>query len=110
MKATRIRQIDRDSLEIQWEDLHMGRVSMTTLRDACPCAGCKGETVLLHTYSPPSPDKSAPARYALRSASAVGGYALKITWADGHDLGLYTWEYLRDMCECEECLKAKGRC
>jgi DUF971 family protein len=25
----------------------------------------------------------------------VGNYALKITWSDGHDTGLYTWPHLR---------------
>jgi len=28
----------------------------------------------------------------------AGNYALKITYNDGHDSGLYTWEYLYDLC------------
>lgn len=27
----------------------------------------------------------------------VGSYAIKITFDDGHDSGLYTWEYLRHL-------------
>jgi phosphoribosylformimino-5-aminoimidazole carboxamide ribotide isomerase len=27
----------------------------------------------------------------------VGQYALKITFDDGHDTGLYTWEYLHEL-------------
>jgi DUF971 family protein len=27
----------------------------------------------------------------------VGGYALQITFDDGHDSGLYTWEYLQHL-------------
>lgn len=27
-----------------------------------------------------------------------GNYALKITFDDGHDTGLYDWEYLRHLC------------
>ena len=27
----------------------------------------------------------------------VGGYAMKIMFDDGHDSGLYTWEYLRHL-------------
>lgn len=30
-------------------------------------------------------------------AEMVGNYALKITFSDGHDTGLYTWEYLREI-------------
>jgi DUF971 family protein len=29
----------------------------------------------------------------------VGNYALKITWSDGHNSGLYTWPHLRRLCE-----------
>lgn len=29
----------------------------------------------------------------------VGNYALKITFSDGHDSGLYDWAYLRDLGE-----------
>ena len=28
----------------------------------------------------------------------VGNYALKLHFSDGHDTGLYTWEYLRTLC------------
>jgi DUF971 family protein len=27
----------------------------------------------------------------------VGSYAIKPTFSDGHDTGLYSWEYLRDL-------------
>ncbi len=32
----------------------------------------------------------------------VGNYALKITFSDGHDSGLYSWEYLLDLCQHKE--------
>ena len=28
---------------------------------------------------------------------AVGRYAIKITFSDGHDTGIYSWEYLREI-------------
>ena len=30
----------------------------------------------------------------IRALSAVGNYALKINFSDGHDTGLYDWDYL----------------
>lgn len=30
-------------------------------------------------------------------AELVGHYAIKITFSDGHDTGLYSWEYLREI-------------
>ncbi|GAA3929649.1 DUF971 domain-containing protein [Litoribacillus peritrichatus] len=29
----------------------------------------------------------------------IGNYALKFTFDDEHDSGIYTWEYLKDLCE-----------
>jgi DUF971 family protein len=31
------------------------------------------------------------------SAELVGNYALKITFSDGHDTGIYSWQYLREI-------------
>jgi DUF971 family protein len=31
-------------------------------------------------------------------ASLVGNYAMKIEWSDGHDSGIYSFEYLRSIC------------
>ena len=33
----------------------------------------------------------------VREVSPVGSYAMKIVFDDGHDSGLYTWEYLDDL-------------
>jgi DUF971 family protein len=75
---------------------------LTSLRDSCPCAGCQGETVLLHTYKPiQSPESRA--KYELVGAEVVGNYAMQLCWADGHREGIYTWEHLRSLCECSEC-------
>ncbi len=35
---------------------------------------------------------------------SVGNYAVRMTWDDGHNSGIYTWERLRVMCPCQECL------
>jgi len=94
-------------LEIDWKDGHKSVWSFAWLRNACPCAGCNSErqqsgrkpgqpkvTALLPIYAPPP----IPA-----SAHAVGRYALGFRWADGHDDGIYTWEYLRSVCQCPQC-------
>jgi len=38
-------------------------------------------------------------------ATQVGKYALKFKWSDGHESGIYSWEYLRRMCQCAVCTK-----
>ena len=37
------------------------------------------------------------------SAHAVGRYAIQFNWLDGHSGGIYSWEYLRRVCQCHEC-------
>lgn len=34
----------------------------------------------------------------IKNVEMVGNYALKITFSDGHDTGLYSWGYLEDLC------------
>jgi DUF971 family protein len=33
----------------------------------------------------------------------VGGYALAIQWFDGHASGIYSFQYLRSLCQCDAC-------
>jgi hypothetical protein len=37
------------------------------------------------------------------SAEGVGKYAIKFSWNDNHDLGIYSWKFLREVCPCEVC-------
>jgi DUF971 family protein len=33
----------------------------------------------------------------------AGNYALRIHWNDGHNTGIYTFDYFRQVCPCQEC-------
>lgn len=103
MQLKGFRQVSSTSVSLVWDDGHVSPIALRTLRDSCPCASCMGEQVLLHAYVPPPADTSVPGRYDLKGAAAIGNYALKFSWGDGHDLGIYSWEHLRALCECEEC-------
>jgi DUF971 family protein len=45
-------------------------------------------------------------RPTARGAKTVGNYALQIDFSDGHTTGIYSYDYLRTICPCEECAKA----
>jgi DUF971 family protein len=45
-------------------------------------------------------------RPTARAAKAVGNYALQIDFSDGHTTGIYSYDYLRTICPCQECGKA----
>jgi DUF971 family protein len=101
--ASKIKLSSPQQLSILWDDGHASVISLNTLRNECPCAGCQGETVLLQTYRPEQlPDL--PGKYNLVGIKQVGHYAIQISWGDKHGTGIYTWKYLRSLCECPECL------
>ncbi len=96
-------------LEIDWSDGHRSAWSFAWLREACPCATCNDErgkdgrkpgqpkpksAALLPMYTPPPKPLS---------AQAVGRYALQFNWQDGHSGGIYSWDFLRRVCQCSEC-------
>jgi len=46
---------------------------------------------------------AAPEGVSAERYSMVGRYAISFAWSDGHTTGIYPYEYLLEMCECEAC-------
>jgi len=99
-------------VEIEWRDGHRSHYAFQYLRDACPCALCNEERDKAGR-KPGEAQRPAPGalpmfKPALRASAAepVGRYALRFTWNDGHQHGIYAWDYLREICPCEECKSA----
>jgi len=97
MNAKQIKITDKKYLNIIWDDDSESSIDLKYLRDECPCANCKGETILLKTYRPPKPAVVNPDSYKIKQIKTVGDYAIQITWKDGHNTGIYSWEYLKKM-------------
>jgi len=103
MKPVKVKKEKEDILSITWDDLAVTEYSLKKLRDECPCAGCQGETILFKTYEPVKTGIDLPGKYELKSITPIGNYALQLVWGDGHDTGIYSWEYLRTLgngCNC----------
>lgn len=43
---------------------------------------------------------------AITGIAPVGNYAVKITFSDGHDTGLYSWDWLQQLCRNHDALWA----
>jgi DUF971 family protein len=100
MSPKQIKVKGKNKLYIKWSDNTESEIGLKYLRDECPCASCKGETVLLRTYRPVKKETH-PEMYELADIKTVGGYAIQITWKDGHNTGIYTWENLKRLAEDE---------
>lgn len=92
---------EKARLIIDWDDGRSCAYPFDLLRNACPCAQCRGG----HEHMKPEPDDdvfSIPLVDAqisrLTNVEAVGNYAISITWGDGHSAGIYNWHYLYSLC------------
>ncbi len=99
-------------IKIDWKDGHASDYPLGFLRDECPCATCTGA----HGTEPQRTSYSKPAASpfqmftpALRidSIEAVGNYAVRISWSDGHSTGIYSWEHFRRICPCADCVSSR---
>ena len=86
-----------EALDVTWGDGHRSSLPVQYLRKHCPCAGCKGEKDLLGRQLMPILKTSYDGPIAAISGELVGNYAIRIAWADGHDTGIYTFRYLRQL-------------
>ena len=108
-KSVKINLTAGTGMEIEWKDGHRSSYTFKFLRDACPCALCEDERGK-SGRKPGEAPKLAPGALPMFkpaakpvSADAVGKYALRFAWNDNHDLGIYSWAYLREVCPCAEC-------
>lgn len=97
MIPKQIKIFEKSKLMVSWPDGSVYKIALQYLRDECPCAGCKGETVLLKTYRPAKKTNDNPLMYKIKDIQIVGGYGIQITWKDGHNTGIYTWQYLNEL-------------
>ena len=87
-----------NEIAIAWSDGLESYGQLETLRRACPCANCQGEPDALGRVIRPKVTYAENSFNMLRY-EVVGGYAVSFNWADGHSTGLYSFEYLRKICE-----------
>jgi DUF971 family protein len=83
-----------DELALAWSDGSERYINLRKLREACPCAVCQGEPDAMGHVVKPTVTHTEKSFRALRMQQ-VGGYALQITWADGHSSGIYSYDLLR---------------
>ena len=82
-------------VRITWDDGHAGDYPQDYLRGFCPCAGCQGHGGGVKFHAAPDA--------VLAQIGAVGNYAIQFFWQDGHETGIYTFEFLRALCPCAGC-------
>jgi DUF971 family protein len=90
----KIKVKDKKNLYILWEDKSESFIPLSELRKKCPCANCQADRL------------SRPASYlplystvqlTLKDIKIVGSYAIQLYWQDGHDTGIYMYDFLKEL-------------
>ena len=93
-----IKQEDDSALSILWADDRRCRYSAAELRRSCPCAQCVNEWTGERVLKPENISEN----IEIRDLSIVGRYAINFRWSDGHETGIYSFRYLRELCEAQD--------
>jgi DUF971 family protein len=101
--------VENRGMQINWQDGHESIYDLTYLRRACPCAECQPwkEGIGKIGESPESVLRAVGELTAVSDVVPIGGYAIQFNWVGGHNFGIYDWDYLRDICPCDECTARK---
>lgn len=84
---------DRRELTVSFDDGSVYRLKAEMLRVLSPSAEVQGHGPGQKVTVPGKRD------VAIRSMVATGNYAVRIVFDDGHDSGIYTWKYLKELGE-----------
>lgn len=95
IEPAEISQESNSELRITWADGRVCNYQAAVLRRACPCAQCVDEWTGQRTLQP----QAISDNIEIGDLDLVGRYALNFRWSDGHETGIYSFQYLRDLCE-----------
>ena len=81
------------AITIKWSDDVETRYDAVGLRRSCPCAGCINEW----TGEKMLNDAQVPDDLSIDHVSIVGRYALNFHFSDGHETGIFSFNFLRKL-------------
>ena len=95
-----VKRVSPTQTDITWNDGHFSSYPSWYLRENCMCASCVEEFTGVRKVG----HGDIPSTIERTDVTPVGTYALNFVFSDGHKAGIYTFEYLRSLCPCPECL------
>lgn len=82
---------ERDTLTITWDDGSISHISAPVLRAHSRAAEQVRARVDRQEHS--------FGEVTVTRAEAIGSYAIRLVFSDGHDRGIYPWSYLREIAD-----------
>lgn len=94
MAPLQIKIEGKDSIIINWNDETESRIKLTNLRLNCPCAVCSSDRDNHgNKYFPILSND----QITVTNINIIGNYAIGISWKDGHNTGIYEFNYLKKL-------------
>ncbi len=93
VEPAKIIEENDSEISIEWSDGRETRYRAADLRRNCPCAGCINEW----TGEKMLKDDAVPDDISFSHISIVGRYALNFHFSDGHETGIFSFQYLNDL-------------
>ncbi|MFV0387605.1 MAG: DUF971 domain-containing protein [Pyrinomonadaceae bacterium] len=84
-------------LSIEWSDGSSSVFLAPEMRRVCPCAGCVNEWTGEKMLDPDSISSDV----VFSHISVVGRYALNFHFSDGHETGIFSFNFLHNLSELE---------
>ena len=106
MKPEEISEFSDTALSILWDDGHESIYLYEDLRKHCPCASCnqlRKSKEKKSSFRRSIPLTINTPNITPRRIEPVGQYALRFYWSDRHSTGIYTFQFIRELCSCEKC-------
>ena len=93
IEPAKIIEENDSSISIEWSDGNESTYFAPELRRNCPCAGCVNEW----TGEKMLKSESVPDDLSFSHISIVGRYALNFHFSDGHETGIFSFKFLREL-------------
>lgn len=90
---------DKQAFTIEWKDGHLSNYDAFRLRVICPCAECRGG----HGGKIGDNTGHIKPPININDYDTVGRYALSFHFDDNHRGGIFSFDYLRQICPCDVC-------
>jgi DUF971 family protein len=106
-KPKEVSEFSDTTLQIVWNDGHESLYLYEDLRNACPCASCSGSGKPggkgSSSFKKTIPIGAVLTNIRPNEIEDIGLYAIRFKWNDRHETGIYTFDFLRELCTCDEC-------
>tara|TARA_Y100000385_G_C13013101_1_gene602611 strand:- start:172 stop:480 length:309 start_codon:yes stop_codon:yes gene_type:complete len=86
-----------DVLAVRWNNGQESYLDAHILRNESPSAEQKGEKDIFGIKTKTTPKIFQKGEVSIKKFEEIGNYAIRISFSDGHNTGIYSWQTLKSI-------------